>query len=463
MVRIKQVLNLIFQRLQILYFSNMNFNISLGSISSVKDKIIYYLGILKTLPLSVKTIIIIVVNLALSFFLYTIIQQLFWFLITVDLFFILSLRPIFFLFSSYFLTVFFSSCLEDLLTFKPTLNLGLFFLCFLLLCITFTNKSYIIRLFSSFTSFIVRIFALGDITVAGGGIKISNTDISTTKAASLVKLYSSEKHPFLGQINEHKQMLVVSSEFPVRDKKSEIFSKVFTKNFINIYENKQIPTINDDLYYLRIRGFTGNTFTTFSEVAEKLNIKELGAEYYDDCYYEKLNNNHKTTDLAILSAQEHLSIAQFNREYLSAKAFMTKAFPDQEYLLRRNRSTDFIATLNEQKHLQFDIANYAAYDFNEFKKEISSKLKKLPLGSKIVLGDFNVNYKVMVDNLPDELKRHVTFVTPKDFQNVLVKHEINYDFLKPIEYQKLGSFSFNEPGKFIISAEKGLNAIKNLK
>lgn len=426
---------------------------------------INFLSSLKTLPFRYKIIIILFLNLFFLVFSSTTILLLYFSLFTIDLFFILVfLRPIFFLFSSYFLTSFFAPCFIDLYNLKPTLHSGLFILCLLLLLVTFFHKSLKIRLLSSFTSFGIRLFVMGDITMAGGGFKLSNLNSSPDTSIMKASPLGFNKNPFFNQLGQHQQMLAISSELPILHKTFEFIPKHFKKDMLQIYSlEPYTPSINDQLQYLKISGFTGNLFTNFTDIAEKLDISKLESDFYEDNFGNKLYENNPTSDSTTLAVYDHLSIAQFHREFLSAKAFVLKTFPNQDFTLRRGGAgTDFIAFFSDGTQFKFDITNINTRKYLDFEQKIKQKYEKLPSSTKIVLGDFTQEYAKLVEQLPEYLQRRVAFVESRDFQNVLIQNNIDHDFLQPFEYKREGFFTLNELGKYTIPIKQGLDILYKL-
>jgi hypothetical protein len=387
MVQIKTMLKFFFQHIKFLYFSISYSKFSFDTISVLKSKITRYMSVLKSLSLSVKIVLILVLNLMLSFFLYTIIQQLFWFLVTLDLFFLLSLRPVFFIFSSYFLTCFFSFCLDDLINLKPTYYTLSCLLCVILLLITFLHKSFFVRIFASFSSMILRFFVLGDVMIAGGSIKISNTDNSIVK--NTLAPYSLDYDFF-----KHSNRVIKTTNHNMIHEEKGIVEEFpsFAKTFYtSTYLEKEPHTSRRDLSILS--NFTKNQGAAFTNlgllhntILENLHLNSTFTDFRLDDFFKTLKN-HPSLLSQDTGAIANISSYQFRRENLLIIAGLLEHFGPNfsaEQLTRTFKNYD--ATLNRENPIKIDCYSPENEPFY-----LDYKLKKTP-DVVVLVGNLNHNY-----------------------------------------------------------------------
>lgn len=298
----------------------------------------------------------------------------------------------------------------------------------------------------------------GDVSAifAGGGITLHKS----TNLVTLEREYSTytsspvaNTPKFFDTLSQHKSVVVTTSIDYIGLPKQR-FDEALLQDMYRVYYNSIPSTAEEQALFMKHRGSQSLTLSNYNKLGQSLGSPVV--EYWKDGYRKELEQYSYLKQLPEpdkMLVEQDFADAQRNFEEIAIKGFCLSEYPNEQVKIARGYSiVDFVLTRPNGQVIMVDVTAPSARALSDFKNSyISLKLNKLPLFedqkpdklSKILLYDYAENTLNFL-NAPSFDKR-LAIVTNEGIQQLLYKHNIKVDFLKPMKHTNY-HFIFSEKG-----------------
>jgi len=291
---------------------------------------------------------------------------------------------------------------------------------------------------------------------AGGGITLhTSTNLVTLEReySTYTPLPVANTPKFFDTLSQHKSVVVTTSIDYIGLPKQR-FEETLLRDMYRIYYNPIPSTAEEQALFLKHGRSQSLTLSNYNKLGQSLGSPIV--EYWKDGYrkeMERYSNLKQLSEPDKTLVEQDFVDAQRNFEEIAVKGFCLSEYPNEQVHIARGYSiVDFELTRPNGQVIRVDVTAPSARALSNFKNSyISLKLNKLPLFedqkndklSKILLYDYAENTPNFL-NAPSFDKR-LAIVTNESIQQLLYKHNIKVDFLKPMKHTNY-HFIFSEKG-----------------
>lgn len=285
---------------------------------------------------------------------------------------------------------------------------------------------------------------IGDIGMVYGGLGV----VIENKPPTLpLPTPSVAPQTFFDTISTHKHAAIThNTDSLIR--KPYLFGDKLLKPWERVYLDTAKVSAAEQAKFLKYGG-CGRMLANFEVLAQALGkttvIKTHGDGYEKEMVRVANESNLPEPDRTLVTVD--WSLAQENEEFIAIKSYVETHFPNERIKLERGYGpVDFILTRQDGSQLLVDVTSLSDDNLTKNREVLNKKLAQLAtidrIGSKTKVLLYNYHHNSSAFFNAPILDSRIITVSNIDVQQFFDLHNINVDFLKPVE-KSLQLFSFS--------------------
>lgn len=351
--------------------------------------------------------------------------------------------------------IFFFSPFTDVLAIKVSFESFTFFFCLFGYVFFLLNHKYLILWISMFLRIILGFGMEEGLVLSMYTLKIhiptptntpSHTPTNTPPTTPPITPPISPRAPFFDTIEKHKHAAIIPNK-DFLQRKPFLFGDKLIKPWERVYFDPSIISAAEQANFLK-HGGSGRmlaNFETLTQALGKNNVIKINSDGYEKEMI-RIANQYNLPEPARTLVTIDWSLAQENEEFIAIKSYVEAYFPNERIKLSRGYGPiDFILTRQDGSRLFVDVTSLSDYHLTEDREVLDKKLRQLTaidmVGSKTKVLLYNYHHNSSAFFNAPKLDSRIITVSNTDVQQLLSLHNINVDFLKPVE-KSLRLFSF---------------------